>query len=69
MRKLNYKVRKADGTEFHTTSYKEATENMNRIIETYLTPVDTKTKEEKEIIEKRLQKNLAYWKKKKEFKK
>lgn len=69
MRKLNYKVRKVDGTEFHTTSYKEATENANRIIETYLTPVDTKTKEEKEIIEKRLQKNLAYWKKKKEFKK
>ena len=25
MRRVNYRVRKADGTEFHTTSYREAT--------------------------------------------
>lgn len=47
MRRLNYRVRKADGTEFHTTSYKEATNGGNRIEETYLTKVDERTEEQK----------------------
>lgn len=48
MRKVNYRVRKADGTEFHTTSYREATNGGNRIEETYLTEIDERTEEQKE---------------------
>ena len=48
MRRVNYRVRKADGTEFHTTSYREATNGGNCIEETYLTEIDEKTKEQKE---------------------
>lgn len=48
MRLVNYRVRKADGTEFHTTSYKEATEGGNRIEKTYLTEIDERTEEQKE---------------------
>ena len=48
MRRVNYRVRKADGTEFHTTSYREATNGGNRIEETYLTKIDERTKEQKE---------------------
>lgn len=38
MRKINYTVRTAEGTTFHTTSYEKATTSGNRISETYLTP-------------------------------
>ena len=48
MKKVNYKVRKADGTEFHTTNYNEATNGGNRIKETYLTEIDERTEEQKE---------------------
>jgi len=48
MRKVNYRARKADGTEFHTTSYKEATNGGSRIEETYLTKVDERTEKQKE---------------------
>ena len=48
MRRVNYRVRKADGTEFHTTNYKEAIDNGNYIKETYLTEVDEKTEKQKE---------------------
>ena len=48
MRKVNYRVRKADGTKFHTTSYREATNSGNRIEETYLTEIDERTEEQKE---------------------
>lgn len=48
MRRVNYRVRKADSTEFHTTSYREATNGGNRIEETYLTEIDEKTEEQKE---------------------
>lgn len=48
MRKVNYRAKKADGTEFHTTSYREATNCGNRIEETYLTEIDERTKEQKE---------------------
>lgn len=40
MRKLMYRVRRADGTEFHTPSYAEAKAEGNRIKETYLVPVE-----------------------------
>ena len=48
MRKVNYRVRKVDGTEFHTTSYREATNGGNRIEKTYLTEIDERTEEQKE---------------------
>ena len=48
MKKVNYKVRKADGTEFHTTNYNEATNGGNHIKETYLTEIDERTEEQKE---------------------
>ena len=48
MRRVNYRVRKADGTELHTTSYIEATNGGNRIEETYLTEIDERTEEQKE---------------------
>ena len=48
MRKVNYRVRKADGTEFHTTSYSEATNGDNRIEEICLTKTDERTEEQKE---------------------
>lgn len=48
MRRVNYRARKADGTEFHTTSYIEATNGGNRIEETYLTEIDERTEEQKE---------------------
>ena len=39
MRKVNYIVKKADGTEFTTTDYKAATTGGNRISKTFLTEV------------------------------
>ena len=48
MKKVNYRVRKADGTKFHTTSYRESTNGGNRIEETYLTEIDERTEEQKE---------------------
>ena len=48
MRKVVYKARKADGTEFYTTNYREATNGGNRIEETYLTEIDERTEEQKE---------------------
>ena len=48
MRKMNYKAVRADGTEFITTSYREATEGGNRITETYLTDLDERTDKQKE---------------------
>ena len=48
MRRVNYRVRKADGAEFHTTNYKEATNDGNRIEETYFTEIDERTEKQKE---------------------
>lgn len=48
MRLVNYRVTKADGTEFCTTNYQEATSNGNRIAETYLTKVDEQTEAQKQ---------------------
>lgn len=47
MKRINYRVRKADGTEFHTTNYSEATNCGNSIKETYLTEIDERTEEQK----------------------
>lgn len=60
MRKLNYEVKKADGSTFHTASYTLAKQSGNRIVNTYLTWVDEQTEEEKE-------KNREHAKKVREF--
>ena len=39
MRKVNYTVRRKDGSEFTTTDYNLATENDNRIVKTFLTEI------------------------------
>ena len=48
MRRVVYKARKADGTEFYTTSYREATNSDGRIEKTYLTDADERTEGQKE---------------------
>ena len=48
MRKVMYKARKADGTKFYTTSYREATNSGDRIEKTYLTDADERTEKQKE---------------------
>ena len=48
MRRVNYRVKRADGTEFHTTSYIEANQDGNRIEGTYLTTIDERTEEQME---------------------
>ena len=48
MRKVVYKARRADGTEFYTTSYREATNSGDRIEKTYLTDTNERTEEQKE---------------------
>ena len=48
MRRVNYRVRKADGTEFRTTSCGEATNGGNRIAEAYLTKIDERTGAQKQ---------------------
>ena len=69
MRTLNYRVKKADGTEeFHTTSYIIATEAGNRIVETYLTPVKNETKEDKKALAKNREKFQEYLAKKRKSK-
>lgn len=56
MRTVNYRVRKADGTEFHTTNYREAINGDNCIKETYLTEIDERTEKQKERARARVQK-------------
>lgn len=61
MRKVNYTVRRKDGSEFVTTDYNLATENDNRIIKTFLTEIKNETLDPQklaEIREKRFQKIL-----------
>lgn len=48
MRRVVYKARKADGTKFYTTSYREATNSGDRIEKTYLTDTNERTEEQKE---------------------
>ena len=48
MRRVVYKARKANGTEFYTTSYREATNSDDRIEKTYLTEADKRTEGQKE---------------------
>ena len=61
MRKVNYTVRRKDGSEFTTTDYNLTTENGNRIIKTFLTNIKEETLDPQklaEIREKRFQKIL-----------
>lgn len=53
MRKVSYKVIRADDTEFYTTNYGEATSGGNRIVQTYLTEIDERTQEQKERMKAR----------------
>lgn len=53
MRKVSYRAIRIDGTEFHTTSYREATKGGNRIVQTYLTEIDERTQEQKERMKAR----------------
>ena len=47
MRKVFYKVKANNGTEFQTTDYSVADANGNKIVETFLETVDERTPEEK----------------------
>lgn len=48
MRQLKYKVRNNNGQEFITSDYEVAASADNRILETFLETVDTRTDAEKE---------------------
>lgn len=48
MNLVNYEVKTQNGTIFQTTNYAKAKECGNRIIRTFLTPVDPMTNEQKE---------------------
>ena len=51
MRKVNYTVRRKDGSEFVTTDYSLATENGNRIIKTFLTEIKNDTLDPQKLAE------------------
>lgn len=51
MRKVNYTVRKNDGSEFVTADYSLATENGNRIVKTFLTEIKNETLNPQELAE------------------
>lgn len=53
MRKVNYTVRRKDGSEFVTTDYSLATENGNRIIKTFLTEIKNETLDPQKLAERR----------------
>lgn len=48
MRKVNYIVKKIDGTEFTTTNYAEATTDGNRISKTFLSEIKEESPKAKE---------------------
>ena len=48
MRLVNYEVKRADGTIFHTTNHKEATNGGNRIENVYLTQFSLETPTEEQ---------------------
>ena len=64
MRKVNYLVVREDGTKFQTTHYTEAKECGNRILETFLTPIDEKTAEQREKERAHAQKIVEHLRKK-----
>lgn len=51
MRKVNYTVRRNDGSEFVTADYSLATENGNRIIKTFLTEIKNETLDPQKLAE------------------
>lgn len=56
MRRVNYRVEKANGTIFYTTDYTKATMPGNRIRDTFLTPVDLVSDKVKESYKIRIAK-------------
>ena len=48
MRLVHYIVKKADKTQFETTSYAVATKDGNHIIKTFLTDIDETTDKQKD---------------------
>lgn len=64
MRAVSYKVKGADGAEFITTSYTEATNGGNRIKQVLLDTINEKTEKEKEIAERRARKVQEIFKRK-----
>ena len=56
MRMIYYKVRRTDGSIFHTYSYAAATNNGNRIIKTCLTDLDDRTDAEKKTAQEHARK-------------
>lgn len=64
MRKVNYLVVREDGTRFQTTHYTEAKKSGNRILETFLTPIDEKTAEQRDKERAHAQKIVKYLRKK-----
>jgi hypothetical protein len=51
MRKVNYTVRKNDGSEFVTADYNLATESGNRIVKTFLTDMKEETLDPQKLAE------------------
>lgn len=64
MRKVNYLVIREDGTLFQTTHYTEAKKGGNRILETFLTPIDEKKTEQRDKERAHAQKIVEYLRKK-----
>lgn len=60
MRKVNYIVKQADGSRFTTTDYSKATENGNRIAETFLTEINETTEERRETAREHARKYRGY---------
>lgn len=56
MRMVYYKVKRTDGSIFHTYSYAVATNNGNRIIKTCLTNLDDRTDAEKKTAQEHVRK-------------
>lgn len=58
MRLMNYMVKRADGSIFHTTSYEEAIEGGNRIQKSYLTEysLNPRTEEQEKATEEHIRK-------------
>ena len=64
MRLLNYKVRRADGSEFSTTNYAVATSDGNKVLYSYFTQLDYLTEKERVYAEKVRKKMLDSFKQK-----
>lgn len=59
MRMVYYKVKRTDGSIFHTYSYAEATNGGNCIVKTCLTDMDDRTDAEKKTAQEHARKRTA----------